>query len=42
MVKDMFDGTTLYLIKTCGVVIAAREEAIEGYKLNKKKKYECK
>ena len=37
IVRDMFDGTILYLIKTCGVVIPAREEAIEGYKSNKKK-----
>lgn len=36
VVRDMFDNTILYLVKTCGVVIPAREEAIENYKSRKK------
>lgn len=36
VVKDMFDDTILYLVKTCGVVIPAREEALESYKSRKK------
>ena len=36
VVRDMFDNTILYLVKTCGVVIPAREEALEGYKSRKK------
>lgn len=32
----MFDDTVLYLVKACGIVIAAREEAIEGYKSKRK------
>ena len=36
VVRDMFDSTILYLVKTCGVVIPAREEALESYKSRKK------
>lgn len=36
VVKDMFDYSNLYLIKTCGIVIPAREEALEPYKSKKK------
>jgi hypothetical protein len=32
----MFDNTILYLVKTCGVVVPAREEALESYKSRKK------
>lgn len=37
VVRDMFDNTILYLVKTCGVVIPAREEALESYKSKKRK-----
>lgn len=37
VVRDMFDNTVLYLVKTCGVVIPAREEALESYRTKKKK-----
>lgn len=37
VVRDIFDYTTLYLVRTCGIVIPAREEALEGYKTKKKK-----
>ena len=36
VVRDMFDDTILYLVKTCGVVIPAREEALESYKSRKR------
>lgn len=41
VVKDMFDYSTLYLVKTCGAVIPAREEALEEYKI-KQKQRQCK
>lgn len=36
IVKDMFDDSILYLVKTCGVVIPVREEAMSEYKSKKK------
>lgn len=37
VVRDMFDGTILYLVSTRGSVIPAREEALEAYKSKKGK-----
>lgn len=37
IVQDMFDGTILYLVSTCGNIIPAREEALEAYKSKKRK-----
>ena len=36
VVKDMFDDTILYLVKTCGTVVPAREEALEEIKTKRK------
>ena len=36
VVKDMFDGTVLYLVKTCGIVVPAREEALEEIETKRK------
>jgi hypothetical protein len=37
---DMFDETPLYLVKTCGVVIPARKEALTECR-TKSKKLKC-
>lgn len=38
VVKDMFDGSILYLVSTCKTVIPVREEAVEEYKSKRKNK----